>query len=186
MVRELIESENEDLGNQTSREMNTLILNRFLENETLNDIFNPIHVKSAPYKHLWLLWVVPFVAIYTLVTAQYWILGGLILFVFLIFLLHYFLKSKYNSSNRSKYNELRSSVANDERMCALLITLGYNDYTRGVFSIKSVRTNVLRAEGDDVEMEVLFIKMIHVIYPKWKKMKLDIQKNENIIPLENL
>ena len=41
METELIESELDDLGNQTSREMNTLILNRFLENETLNDFFNP-------------------------------------------------------------------------------------------------------------------------------------------------
>lgn len=176
MIEELIESENEDLGNQTSREMNTLILNRFLENEVLNDIFNPVHIVKSPYRHLWVLWAVPFVALYTVITMQYWVLAFLVLFVVLVCLLHYFLKKSYNSKHHSKYHELKKYFPDDDRMCAMLITLGYNDYTKGVFGIKSVRTHVLRSEGDDKEMEILFIKMIEVVYPKWKKMKNDLKQ----------
>lgn len=183
MVKELIESESEDLGNQTSREMNTLILNRFLENEILNDIFNPVHIVNAPYRHLWVLWVVPFVALYILMTGQYWILGVLCFFILLVYFLHYFLKKKYLSAPHSKYLELKKLIPDNERMCAMLITLGYNDYTKGVFSIKSVRSNVLRSEGDDKEMEILFIKMIEVVYPKWKTTKFETLKNEDIIRL---
>lgn len=183
MVEELIESESEDLGNQTSREMNTLILNRFLENEILNDIFNPVHIVKAPYRHLWLLWLVPFIALYILMTAQYWMIGILVLFLLSVWWLHYFLKNRYLSVPHSKYLELKKLVPSSERMCAMLITLGYNDYTKGVFSIKSVRSNVLRSEGDDKEMEILFIKMIEVVYPKWKATKFEILKNEDIIRL---
>ncbi len=52
-----------------------------------------------------------------------------------------------------------------------------------MFSLKSVRSNVLRSEGDDKEMEILFIKMIEVVYPKWKTTKFETLKNEDIIRL---
>lgn len=181
MEAELIDSELDDLGNQTSREMNTLILNRFLENEILNECFNPIHIKKKSRLHFWLLWFIPFILIMVFFVGKYSLLGLVLVDIIVVICLDVWLSNKRKNQPNSKYQDLRKYFHSSDRWCALLITLGYNDYTKGMFSIKSVRSHVLSAEGNEAELERLFIAMIEVVYPKWQKAKEDIKISENIV-----